>query len=58
MSEQDDIDNAVLVALNNLPVSVVAGHILNDTMTKPLSTTGAVQVYDKLKAAGFKVVRA
>jgi hypothetical protein len=57
-AEQDELDNAILVALNGTQVSVVAGNIIHDTIVKPLTTEGASMVYDRLKARGFKVIRA
>ena len=56
-SEQQELDQAVLSSLVGTEVAVIAGNILKDTIVKPLTAEGAQNVYDRLRARGFKVVR-
>ncbi len=57
-SEKDQLDAAVIEILTGLDVNVVAGSILHDTFSKPLSKDGAQAVLDRLRARGFQITRA
>jgi hypothetical protein len=56
--EAAKLETAIVKSLEGLQVEVVAGQILHDKTTKPLTHEGAVGVLDRLRARGFKVTRA
>jgi hypothetical protein len=60
-SAEDEIrklEASVKEALLGLNVSVVMGSTFKDSIERPLDPTGVQAVVDRLRARGFKIVRA